>query len=53
MCYKLDSGVSEHNRVGKQRMVIHGYVIFSSSMKKGLLSEKLCILLQHEKGLAR
>lgn len=54
MSYRLNSGDSEHNRVGQQWMVIHGHVIFSSSVQKGWLGEKLSdLLLQHEKGLTQ
>ena len=35
MSYILDSGDSDHIRVGQQWVVIYGHVIFSSNMKKG------------------
>ena len=66
MIYRLDSGESEHDRVGQQWVVIHRHeislsnmkkgwlrwrcVVFASSMKKGWLRK--VVLVQHEKGLA-
>jgi hypothetical protein len=37
MIYRLDSGNSEHDRVGQQWVVIYGHEISSSSMKKGCI----------------
>ena len=49
MIDRLDSGDSEHNRVG-QWVVIYEHVISLSIMKKGWLCK--AVLVQHEKGLA-
>ena len=37
MIYILDSGDSEHDRVGQQWVIIYGHEISSSNMKKGWL----------------
>ena len=37
MIDRLDSGDSEHNKVGQHWVVIYRHVILSSSMKKGWL----------------
>ena len=51
MIYRLDSGDSEHNRVGLQWVVIYGHLIVQH--EKGLALMEMCgLYVQHEKGLA-
>ena len=50
MIYRLDSGDSEHDRVGQQWVVIYEHVISSSNMKKGWLRK--AVIVRNEKGLA-
>ena len=49
MIYRLDSGDSEHDRVGQQWVVIYGNEISSSRMKKGWI-RKVVITSSMEKG---
>jgi hypothetical protein len=44
MSYMLNSSDNEHNKVGKQWVVIYGHVIFSSSMKRGGTKEDVWTL---------
>ena len=49
MIDRLDSGDSEHNRVGQQWVVIYGHGILSSSMKRAGSDEDVCVFTSNLK----